>query len=136
MTFLICVALYTVSKPFFKLVNTELFLSPEPKTKFVISTRKVKIKRYSEGRVEIKDTKGRKERKEMYIITHLLYSCGYLAKFTNLFIYLFIYLFIQASSAGLSILLNVFLLSLIEVDCMVSNMCLESRDFAFQIYVL
>lgn len=90
MTFLICVALYTFSKPFFKLVNTELFLSPEPKTKFVISTSKVKIKRYSEGRVEIKDRKGRKERKEM-CITYLLYSCGYLAKFTNLFIYLFIY---------------------------------------------
>ena len=135
MIFLICVALYTFSKPFFKLVNTELFLSPEPKTKFVISTSKVKIKRYSEGRVEIKDRKGRKERKEM-CITYLLYSCGYLAKFTNLFIYLFIYLFIQASSAGLSILLSVFLLSLIEVDCMVSKMCLESRDFEFQIYVL
>ena len=82
-------------------MNTELFLSPEPKTKLVISTSKVKIKRYSEGQVEIKDRNGRKERKEMYI-THLLYSCGYLAKFTNLFTYLFIYLFIYSGFIGRS----------------------------------
>ena len=90
-----------IFKTFFKLVNTELFLSPEPKTKLVISTSKVKIKRYSEGQVEIKDRNGRKERKEMYI-THLLYSCGYLAKFTNLFTYLFIYLFIYSGFIGRS----------------------------------
>ena len=63
---------------------------------------------------------GKKERKCILLISYIVVDIWRNLRIC-LLIYLFIYLFIQASSADLSILLSVFLLSLIEVDCMVSK---------------